>query len=45
MLFSDLFILIMKEALHDSSEVEDEFNDKRIIISGDNIHKTYLFGL
>lgn len=35
----------MKETLSDKSDPEDSFHDKNIIISGENIHKTYLFGL
>ena len=35
----------MKESHEHRSTNEDLFRDKQIIISGENIHKTYLFGL
>lgn len=35
----------MKEAHEHRNTNEDLFHDKQIIISGENIHKTYLFGL
>lgn len=35
----------IKEELTNKNDNEDEFDDRQIIISGENIHKTYLFGL
>jgi len=35
----------MRQPLHEEVDEVDPFGDQKIIISGDNIHKTYLFGL
>lgn len=34
-----------KDSSSEKNELIDPFHDKQIIISGENIHKTYLFGL
>lgn len=35
----------MRERLNEEIEDQDLFSDQKTVISGDNIHKTYLFGL
>ena len=35
----------MRQPLHEEVDESDPFGDQKTIISGDNIHKTYLFGL
>ncbi len=34
-----------KDSLSEKMDVSDPFEDKHVIISGENVHKTYLFGL